>query len=336
MNNTVNSKDIRSNSLSTVRFIAAFQVMFEHMVSHLGIDGLQGMEKTLMLFQGVPIFFGLSGFLIWFSIERAAGFKPYLKRRFFRIYPELWGGVLIGDIVMIGLYNGANVVDILLFTLTQGTVFQFWTPNSLRGYGCGTPNGSLWTICVLIQFYIIAWILYKLMCMITILRFSLMIAATAIISQAIYYVLQMCNNDTLCKLYEQTVVRYLWIFLVGMFLALYFDVVISGMMKYWWIFLIVAAFFKYSGCDVFVHFGIFYTISIMIAIVGFAYRFPKLNIGHDISYAMYIYHMIAVNAFIMVGWMQKVSFLALAILITMFMASGSTWISERIRVKYAC
>lgn len=48
-----------------------------------------------------------------------------------------------------------------LFAFTQGTVFQFWTPDFLRGYGCGTPNGSLWTICVLVQFYIVAYWTYK-------------------------------------------------------------------------------------------------------------------------------------------------------------------------------
>ena len=157
----IDSRDIRENCLNNVRLIAAFQVMFEHMVSHLGIDSLHGIEQILMLFQGVPIFFGMSGFLIWFSIERADSYKAYLKRRFYRIYPELWGGVLIGDIVIMSLYNGVNTVDILLFTLTQSTFLQFWTPNSLREYGCGTPNGSLWTICVLIQFYIIAWVLCR-------------------------------------------------------------------------------------------------------------------------------------------------------------------------------
>ena len=43
----------------------------------------------------------------------------------------------------------------ILFIFCQSSIFQFWTPNFLRGYGCGTPNGSLWTIGILIQFYII-------------------------------------------------------------------------------------------------------------------------------------------------------------------------------------
>ena len=41
-------------------------------------------------------------------------------------------------------------------------LFQFWTPEALRGFGCGTPNGSLWTISVIVQFYIVAWFLKKL------------------------------------------------------------------------------------------------------------------------------------------------------------------------------
>lgn len=43
---------------------------------------------------------------------------------------------------------------ILTWIFTQITVLQFYTPDLLRSWGVGTPNGSLWTIPVEIQFYI--------------------------------------------------------------------------------------------------------------------------------------------------------------------------------------
>lgn len=37
----------------------------------------------------------------------------------------------------------------------QITIFQYYTPNLLRNFGVGTPNGSLWTIPVELEFYIL-------------------------------------------------------------------------------------------------------------------------------------------------------------------------------------
>lgn len=71
--------------------------------------------------------------------------------------------VLIEILVMMILYHGWNLKSIILFAFGQGTIFQFWTPDCLRGYGTGTPNGALWTIGVMIQFYIVAWLFYKFM-----------------------------------------------------------------------------------------------------------------------------------------------------------------------------
>ena len=83
-------------------------------------------------------------------------------KRFWRIYPELWVAVAVEIIVLLLLYRQPiNWPQMGLFTFGQATIFQFWTPDFLRGYGCGTPNGALWTITVLIQFYFCAYLIYK-------------------------------------------------------------------------------------------------------------------------------------------------------------------------------
>lgn len=104
----------------------------------------------------------MSGFLIWLSIGRSKSFVQYCKKRFWRIFPELWVAIAIEIAVLLVLYNHPIEWGKLIgFAFAQGSIFQFWTPDFLRGYGCGTPNGSLWTICVLIQFYIVAYLVYK-------------------------------------------------------------------------------------------------------------------------------------------------------------------------------
>ena len=65
-------QSIQNNSLNLFKLIAALQVMFGHIIEHLEISIPSWINQMLGIFQGVPIFFTLSGFVIWFSIDRSA------------------------------------------------------------------------------------------------------------------------------------------------------------------------------------------------------------------------------------------------------------------------
>lgn len=154
--------DYRKNSLNTFRLLAAIQVLWIHSLNHLELSNIPVLGDVINIFIGVPIFFTLSGYLIWHSIGRSRSFSDYAKKRFWRIYPELWVAVVVEIIVILILYRQPiNWPMLGLFTIGQSTIFQFWTPDFLRGYGCGVPNGALWTIAVLIQFYFLAYFFYK-------------------------------------------------------------------------------------------------------------------------------------------------------------------------------
>ena len=90
-----------------------------------------------------------------------------------------------------------DIKSLFLFALTQGTFLQFWTPNSLRGYGCGTPNGSLWFICVLIQFYIVIVILYKLLKNKKTYVWIITFISSVLISIFGYEIVKLFNNEIL-------------------------------------------------------------------------------------------------------------------------------------------
>lgn len=290
------------NCLSFIKILAAIQVMFGHCVEHLELPVPDWISVLIGYFRGVPIFFIISGFLIWFSMERSSSYSVYIKKRFWRIYPELWLAVIIEIITILLLYHGWNIRHLVAFTITQGSFFQFWTPDSLRGYGCGTPNGTLWTICVMIQFYIIAWpirtIMHKKKWTIWLIGFIACLGISGL-GQLVF---EKIGSGILLKLFEQTVLRYLWLFYMGCFIAEYSDKAIPVLKRIWYLLLIIGIVPYITGIDLFVGYYVLWSLLLVAGLIGFAYRFPQLSIHSDISYGLFLFHMIVVNIFISVSW----------------------------------
>jgi len=291
----------RHNCLNLIRLLTAFQVMFGHILLHLDVNVPEGVSIIVWMFRGVPIFFGLSGFLIWFSIGRTENWKVYAKKRFWRIYPELWIGVAVEAIVLLLMYRITDVVKFVLFLFGQATIFQFWTPDSLRGYGCGTPNGSLWTICVTIQFYVIAWGLYKFLHGKSLRRWIGTWLGVLCLSKFLELLLGRFASIIINKLYGQTIIRYLWLFVLGSFLAEFYGTILPYLKKYWLLLLGFSGLIYLIGIDISVGYGVIQSIFMFAGVLGIAYRFPKLEIKRDISYGIYIFHMTVVNVLIEQG-----------------------------------
>ncbi len=326
--------DFRKNSLTTFRFLAAIYVLVTHTLVHLQIPEQPLLMSILGIVSGVPVFFMLSGFLIWRSIGRSSSFKHYLSKRFWRIYPELWIGVAI-EIIMILLLFKETVdwLQLSAFTFTQGTIFQFWTPDFLRTYGCGVPNGSLWTIGVTIQFYFIVWFLYKFLHNKNIWRWIACILISFVIKAASPYLADIMPN-IIYKLYLQTIVPYLWLFTVGIFVSEYFENIVPVLKKIWWLLIILSFIIEHFKFDVGTDsYGLFtYTLRVL-GVIGFAYLVPVINIKKDISYGIYIYHMTVVNVMLELGIFGKLWHLFIVIAITFVLAFLSSLISDFIVKK---
>ena len=65
--------------LNLIRLLAAFQVLYGHTLAHMNIDGIPILGEFINFFSGVPIFFTMSGFLIWWSIGRSKSFEEYIE-----------------------------------------------------------------------------------------------------------------------------------------------------------------------------------------------------------------------------------------------------------------
>ncbi len=140
--------------LDGVRGLAALTIFAFHVAFHLGLLGGSPWVARYLgnLNVGVPVFFVLSGFLLYrpFVAARLAGHPglepaPYLARRALRIVPAYWVAL---PIVALALAEWE------VFT-PKGAVTYF---GFLQIYGSGTTIvggiGQAWTLCVEVAFYL--------------------------------------------------------------------------------------------------------------------------------------------------------------------------------------
>lgn len=120
---------------------------------------LNWLGNILAAIRGVPIFFGISAFLICHSIEHSMSLKNYLKKRFLRIFPELWLSTMVNVlcVTLLGFFSK----DLLVWAVMQCVGVPF-TPGSFKNFASGSLNGAMWTIAVLIQMYIVLYFAWNI------------------------------------------------------------------------------------------------------------------------------------------------------------------------------
>ncbi len=326
----------RDNCLTIVRYLAAADVMFGHFATHLSLPSNPVFDILFRWLLGVPVFFFLSGFLLWHTA--GGDVRAFAGRRFRRLYPELWGAVALELITIAILYRDrVRWGGLLLFGAAQGTIFQCWTPSFLRGYGCGTPNGALWTIFVFVQFYIILRLLRKLL---RGRRTVIWIAALALTAAAaaISPLLEKILPVLLYKMYGQTILPYLWMFLLGCFLSENYEGFVPVLKRFWYVPLALSVVWRFAvRRDVSLFsYPLVSTLLICCAAVGFAYAFPKLRPKTDLSYGLYIYHMIVVNAMIALSLTGRLRYGLIALGATCLLALISYFTLGRFSRRRRC
>ena len=113
---------------------------------------------------GVPIFFFVSGFLISKSYESNSRITEYARNRALRIFPALIAVTILSvlSVFVTGYLSSQSwtISGLVLWVMGQMTVFQFYGPDFMRSFGSGVLNGSLWTVTVELQFYILVPVIY--------------------------------------------------------------------------------------------------------------------------------------------------------------------------------
>jgi len=293
--------------------------------------------KILGRFPGVPMFFVMSGFLISASLERNASLKNYFKNRALRIYPGLWLCIIL-TVVVISVVGNINFFNVELpkWLLTQ-MIGIIYTPTFLNHYGFGSYNGSLWTIPIEIQFYIVLPIIYFLIQLIskkevnkTIFIFFTFLFFTV----STYFVLKYFSNpDLATETRAQKLLRYSFIPHVYLFL---FGVVLQRLKAYNWNiifgkgFLWVAVYLliSYISPESY-EMKIVSNLILAITAISIAYTYPgvanKILHGNDISYGVYIYHGLVIGVFVELGFLRNPSYV-FVIFITTYLLAYFSWI----------
>ena len=293
---------------------------------------------------GLYCLFAISGYLISASYERAKSNKEYICKRIVRLYPGLFGafGLSLLCVLIFGM-GVANqhygIAQLFVLSIAQVTFFQFFTPSAVKSYATGNPNGSLWTISLEIQMYIIIMLIWKWMKKQKIVVWLLIIVG-ALMMNVVYPFTANLLPPIVHKLIGVSFIPYAFVFLIGMFVYAKKETVIPFLANNFWKVGGVYAFWCIVNSFIFrVQIGHYTDIitGILIPMVVFAgaYRFGKHKLKHDLSYGIYLYHMIIVNAFYVLGWKNNLFALVVVFIISIVLSFVScVFVEEPVILKY--
>ena len=339
------------NNFDLIRLIAAFEVALIHSIHHLEID-FSGdyLINILRLFPGVPIFFFVSGFLISKSYESNSFLREYAQNRIFRIYPALFICTFLAvcSVYFSGYFNSADVSagNVFVWIVSQVSFVQFYNPSFMREFGTGVLNGSLWTISVELQFYILVPILYWLLSHFKKSRVNVVLMTLIcifLIFNVVYYKLKGTYAENIfLKLYGVSFLPWFYMFLIGVFFQKNFDWMHKLLRGRFFIIFIVYISVVYVTVKYF-GFGlgnginpVLYILLVML-VFSFAYSFSslsnKLLRRNDISYGVYIYHIPVINLFIYFGYISNSMSVLLVLILTLILASMSWFYVEKPSLK---
>jgi peptidoglycan/LPS O-acetylase OafA/YrhL len=340
---------LKQNNFDLVRLIAAIQVFFTHAIDHLDIQNpvINFLYyKILIFFPGVPIFFTVSGFLIYASYERNKDdLKKFYQNRILRIYPALIVCIFF-TLLLLWLDSTTNIfnVNLLSWLIAQITFFQFYTPDILRFWGVGTPNGSLWTISVEIQFYLLIPLIY----------FLFRSKNKWIIIFSFVFIFSLLNNiifndrsHLFGKLYNLFIFKYLYYFLFGVLAYKCWDFLHHIFIKrfvfitvlYTLYFVFFGNILKYDISSYFITSPFTFIAHVLLSLWTLSLAYTGVGLsdrllgGNDISYGVYIYHMPVVNYLVHHSYKNKALYLFIAFMITLTLAFFSWKLVEEKMLK---
>lgn len=319
------------NSFDLLRLYAAFAVMFLHFTSFYFMyaeksnPAIVGIRESVLCFHGVIILFAMSGFLNAASYDKTENGKVFLKKKLVRLYPELWVCTLVN----------LCVVSILVWELLDGgmivwLITQFFgisiTPSCLEPFGTGSVNGSLWTVFVELQLYVVTAFGYKYLKRLSVCKW-VMVLAMALVANLVTEYITLGLPEVIQKAIGRTFIPYVIWYLAGVFCYCQREVLLPLLKKYCVLLLILyGALYRIDFLKNGFYCGMITSVLFPFVVIGAAYALPKIRLKKDISYGMFLYHWIVINVFVHFDIYKKLHWAA-ALLIFVAVSVILGWLS---------
>lgn len=329
-----------NNNFHLLRLIAAVEVLLAHGTAHLKTPLPSFVIDLLWWFPGVPIFFIASGFLISMSFHTNHDLKSFFRNRALRIFPALWVCLLVSLLVVTVFgyadyfwSKGAFWQWLVAQAIAFSSLAQILGGGLFSGYGTHDLNGALWTFSVELQFYLLLPFLFYVISKASSRLFPLAVAFSG--SLVIYLVTisywseGLIDNRVLIA--YTSVFPHLFVFLIGVVAYLYFER-IKGLLVnklWWWISVYIAVrgilwqtgHVEYWVVEQNVLLLLLTKFLLAGVVLSFVFSFAGLShrlLGdNDISYGVYIYHMVVINVLVELGVVGGFLPLAAAVLLTL-------------------
>lgn len=301
------------NSFDFLRLIAALFVVVGHAVRHYDTKFLWHSDSDPFWFtDGVALFFILSGFLVYKScdntIKKNISISQYFKKRFLRVVPAIYVYLIITTLsfLLLGIVS-FNTIDrgFILWFMSTVLLVPVYYPSSLRHFGIGVTNGSLWTIPVEISFYIALPIFVLIKNKFGFKKMSIFLFTLAIGSLVGYQLLlnTFTSEAIFLKLLNISFLPHLIFFATGiLFSKIWSRLPESGWLALFSLFLyyVLKNISILNQPNTIFLSKIFIAFPLAYCIFWFGYNGPSIcyrftsKIG-DISYGVYLWHMIVIN-----------------------------------------
>ena len=225
------------NSFDVLRIFSALLIVLGHIIGHLNCNVWKPLYLLWIHWPGLLCLFTLTGYLIPASLERSKSKKEFLVKRISRIYPELWVAFAVSLVAVLAMGGYGNlhysVKDIVVWTISQVTVFQFYTPSSIEIYGVGNPNGALWTISMELQVYVVIMLVYPWLKK---QKKSVWwgIGLISLLFNILYPFSEAFIPTIVYKLINVTFLPYAYIYWIGIYAYTFKDKLIPKLKKYFW------------------------------------------------------------------------------------------------------
>ena len=328
-------REFKVNNFDLLRLFAALEVVLLHSYPHLHLP-YPAFFKVILNFPGVSMFFVMSGFLISASLERNKDLGAYFKNRAFRIFPALWTCIVLTVIVITVVTNISFLHVQAIYWFFAQLVGLIYTPQFLKGFGFGSYNGSLWTIPLELQFYVVLPVLYFIVTKISSKKNirTILIAITCGVFCVVTYILKVhydADNfsfNNIPKALRYSFIPNIYLFLFGVVLQrleIYKSKWIYGKGLFWLAgYLIISYLIPTSNTTY-----IFKLLSLGITTISLAYTLPGLSNrlfkGNDISYGVYIYHGLVLGVVVQFNLFNSPRYILVILVVTILLAALS-WV----------